>query len=354
MEARRSRPALTLPSRGSRLDSMNEGSKDPGAASGGATLPGGRRRFSPLRFLVSVRLAAALIAWLALSSMLATLVPQGREPEFYASAYGALGGRLVLATGLASWFHSLPFILPAFLFLANLSTCATARLLRELKKSGGRRHGPDLLHLALVLLALGALLSVLGRREYGVRLAAGEAAALPDGRLLRVTELERQAWEDGRPREWTTRVELLKDEAVVRAAYPIRVNHPLRLGSLSIYQSSFEELRSIRLRDPAGGELRLSAGDGAEAGDFRVEYVADEENGPGVVLRLGTGEQTSTLLARAGAAVGPLTVAEISSIELTGLAAVADPGYPLVLPALLLLLAGMGLSLIQKLGDTQT
>jgi len=234
-----------------------------------------------LRFLKSVKLAIALITVLALGSALATILPQGLPEEGYAELYGGALGALVFRSGMSSYFRSLPFIVPAFLFFANLSTCAADRFVRELRKESRRRHGPDLLHLGLMLLVVGALLSFAGRREGSVSLAEGESARLPDGRILRLERFEYLAYGDGRPKEWTSVVSILREEELEVEAYPLRVNHPLRLGSATLYQASRE----------------------------------------------------------AGA------------VERSGILAVADPGYRLVLAALLVTGAGLFLTFFQKLGD---
>ena len=59
-----------------------------------------------LDFLRSMRLALILIAYLAATGVLATLVPQGREPEFYAGAYPKLVADLILSSGFSSFFRS--------------------------------------------------------------------------------------------------------------------------------------------------------------------------------------------------------------------------------------------------------
>jgi len=235
-----------------------------------------------LGFITSTKLAAWLIAVLAAGCALATAVPQGLDEASYVATYGRLVGALVVGTGLADYFVSPLFLAPAFLFFANLSACAAERLVRESRKKGKRRHGPDILHLGLVLLVLGSILSFSGRQAGSATLAAGDSARLPDGRVLRLDRVEYRAYEDGRPRDWISTVSIFRDGKAQVEGYSLRVNHPLRLGKLALYQASYSN---------EGG------------------------------------------------------------VERSGIRAVADPGYALVLAALAVSCAGLFLTLFQKLGD---
>ena len=312
-----------------------------------------------LDFLRSMRLAVILIAYLAATGVLATLVPQGREPEFYAGAYPRILADLILATGFSGFFRSWLFVLPSFLFFANLSACTMTRLLREVRKTGRRRHGPDILHFGLMLLVIGAVLSFSGRKEGFVRLAEGDAVELPDGRLLRLDRFEFLRYGDGRPREWTSEVSVLKEGVPEMEAFPIRVNHPLKLGRLSVYQVSHdaESALAVRLAGDAAPEglaveRSLAQGEEFEAGGAALFFMAPDEGSGKALVRLRDAKGASSVLKLGpGEAAGPFLATSFGERSLSGLEAVVDPGYPLVLAALLLVGLGTFLALIQKLKD---
>lgn len=237
-----------------------------------------------LAFFTSIKLASVLIALIALGCVVATLLPQDLPAADYAARYGqALGGFLV-RSGLARYFRSPLFVIPSFAFFANLSACSVQRLLRELRKKGKRRHGPDLLHLGLILLVVGAMLSASGRKEYSVALAPGESALLPDGRVLRLDDFDYEAYEDGRPREWTSMMTVLRDGRPEIEARALRVNRPLRLGAISLYQASRQSLAETQLSgiravvDP-GYRLVLASLLVAAAGVF-VSFAGKSRGGP--------------------------------------------------------------------------
>ena len=49
--------------------------------------------------------------------------------------------------------------------------------------------------------------------------------------------------------------------------------------------------------------------------------------------------------------IGPYTLGKITTVDMTGLTVTDDPGYSLVLLALILITAGLALTYIQKIGD---
>lgn len=306
-----------------------------------------------LKALRSMKLAVGLLAYLAATSILATLVPQGMEAGFYQARYPRLLAEVLLQSGLTRFFTSLLFLLPSMLFFANLSTCAASRLVREVKKPWKkRRHGPDILHLGLILLIIGAIYSFSARREGSVTMAVEDGVQLPDGRIMRLTKFEFLTYPDGRPRDWISTVDILKDGKADLAAYPIRVNHPLRLKDLSVYQVSHQALRHVLLRDPSGTEFEVAQGGKTMVGASTVFFMAQEEGSSKAVLRLTDESGVSTVVkAGPGESAGVYAVVGFLERDLTGLEVVKDQGYVLVLVSLLLTALGLFLTFIQKLGD---
>jgi cytochrome c biogenesis protein ResB len=309
-----------------------------------------------IRALSSVRLAIALIAYLAITSILASLLPQGREAGFYHAILPGPLADLAIATGFSNFFGSLLFLVPAFLFFANLSTCTVARLARELRKKGARSHGPDILHLGLMLLMVGAVLGQVAKQSHPswqgfARLAAGDAVQLPDGRLLTLVDLRSERYPDGRPKDWLSSVEVSGSGKSLAARHEIRVNHPLRLGALSIYQASFGSERSLVLEDSAGARRSLVAGESLETGEGRLMLMSvDLDNGT-AIAREETAKGTETISIRAGSRVGSFTVAEAKEVELSGLQASYDPAYPIVLLAFIVIALGAFITFARRTGE---
>lgn len=303
------------------------------------------------RILKSVKLASGLIAYLAAAAVLATLIPQGREDAFYRDAVPGLAAELLLQSGFTRFFTSLAFLLPAFLFFANLAACSVDRFLREIRREGRRRHGPDVLHLGLLVLVVGAVLSFSGRKEGRVSLSEGDRVEMPGGRVLVLADFSCLAYPDGRPREWTSTVDVERGGRTEVRLFPIRVNHPLRLDRMSVYQVSHATVRLLALKDPSGEESLLAQGEEAAHGGVSLYYMAPEQGTGRAVVRLTRASGAEVLRAAPGQDLGGFLVTGFRDVDVTGLQAVVDPGYPVVLAALALVVAGVFLTLARRIGE---
>jgi cytochrome c biogenesis protein ResB len=302
------------------------------------------------RFLKSVKLAVVLIAWLAATGILSTLVPQGREPGFYLEVYHGLAGRLILASGFSRFFTSVLFLVPAGLFFVNLGVCTVDRFLREVRRPSRRRHGPDILHVGLLVLVVGAVLSFAGRQTGFVRLAKGDGVEMPGGRLLVLDDFSYTTYDDGRPRDWTSTVRVAREGRDEVPPFPIRVNHPLRLGRMSIYQVSHSVETLLAVTDPAGRDHLLAEGEEATHGGATLFFMARPQEGGQVVVRVQSAGDAEVLRLSAGDSAGGFSVQGLRDVDITGLEAVIDPGYPVVLAGLGLILVGLAVTFIGKTG----
>jgi hypothetical protein len=299
------------------------------------------------RFFRSTRLAVVLILVIALLSIIGTLIPQGRDPTFYFHTYSVLWAQVILTFNFDDFFRSWPFLVPVALFFMNLSVCAVDRLVSRQRRGARRRHGPDLIHVGLLLLVIGAMFSALGRDESLVYMGKGEEIMLSGGYTVRLTDLEYQEYDNGRPKDWISTVEVYRNGELLIPSYSIEVNRPLRIGGVRVYQATFAREDRALLQDEHGISRPITNGRG-----FEVEG--------GVVVFLGiTGEtavfelweqhsRRATYRVRTGDTIGEFTIADLGSRNVTGLKAVKDPGFIPVVIALIIAAAGLTLTLIQK------
>lgn len=298
-----------------------------------------------------MKLAVFLIGYLAVTGILATLVPQGQEASAYATQYGRLLGELIIQTGFSRFFTSILFLIPAFVFFANLSACTIHRFFREIRKKSRRRHGPDILHIGLMLLVIGAVVSFSAKQEGSVKLSIGDKVQLPGERTLELIDFAYETYTDGRPKEWTSIVKLMKGETVEQVAFPIRVNHPLRIGRLVLYQFTHAVETSLSVTGPSGKIFAMTQGGTATEGAESLFFMAADDGQGKYVVRLTTGTKNEVLRVAPGEKAGGFTVTGMKTRDITGLHAVLDPGYPVILASLFAILVGLSLTFIQKLGD---
>ena len=310
-------------------------------------------------FFKSVRLTIVLILVIAVLSLLASLVPQGRPDAWYRSHYSQFLFSLIRLADLPRFFSSAGFLAPAVLLTLNLGVCAVDRVIRRVKNNTKPRFGPDLVHLGLLILIAGGVITALGRQETTWSLAVGEDAALDSTYALHLLSLQSLKYDNGAPKEWTSTVRVTRAGSVDIPSFPIRVNQPLRLKGLSVYQAAWELQGVLDLKDADGQEVTATTGQGfplgrsfwyfAEAQKARDAWsvVAVEYEGKEM-------KPVSTRELRAGDSLGPYAVLGITAREVTGLKAVKDPGFAPFLAALVILAAGLALTFLQKRGEAAT
>jgi cytochrome c biogenesis protein len=309
----------------------------------------------PLRkltgILTSVRVSIILIAYLTVTAILATLVPQGQDAEFYLSRYSGFAARIILLTDFSRFFSSLLFLIPSILFFINLSACTIKRLTGELRKTENRRFGPVLLHVGLMVLVVGAVVSYTSRRDGMVYLAVGEQVEMPGNRILMLLDFTFETYPDNRPKAWTSQIRVIRDGKNEIGEYSLQVNKPLRVGRTKLYQSSYGSEQVVEVRDAAERKSVLHIGETAQSGGDRIQYMGYDDKLGKAALRTGSGEKSEVVLAGIGESAGAFEVIGLLSRDTSGIQAVEDVGYPYVLAGLLIVGAGIFLTFYRKLGE---
>ena len=310
------------------------------------------------RFFRSLKLAVVLILLLTALSVIATLIPQGREQAFYLARYPGLGV-LFLGLGFDALFTSFLFLLPTGLFFVNIGVCAVHRFVRRWRSKAKRRYGPDILHIGLLVLMVGALVTFYGRTEEMINMRVGQSTEVPGGYVISLDDFRFEHYEDGAPKDWLSVVSVTRDGQTVEESSVIEVNSPLKLGNLKFYQSSYGGEEGIVLADLEGDRYWLGAGDIIPLEDdtgLVVREVGPAPFGADNVVMFDVWESHEVIeqrTATAGTAVGQWVITEVVSGYFTGLQMVHDPGYKTVLAALILITVGLFLTYIQKIGDNQ-
>ena len=324
------------------------------------------------KFLKSTKLAIVLILYLAVTSGLSTFIPQGEEISLYYQNYSPGLAWLVTSTQFYRFFQSIPFILPVVVFFLNLLTCSIVRLVKRLKSKSKKRFGPDIIHFGILLLIVGALLSPSGRKEEMVFLGEGDSTTLSGGYELVLKTFEFLKYEDGRPKDWLSEVDVIKDGDVVKS-HTIEVNKPLKIGKLKVFQSSYSQDMTATLSDLDGETFEIMPGDYYTARNSIIVFRGVEidpsaekvdnsgccppNSGYAVFEELsGQGEDmghTVTAVYRVGVSevIDGFTIEKICISNQTGLQVVEDPSFLPVLISLILIGFGISLAFIQKIGD---
>lgn len=306
------------------------------------------------RFFRSVRLAIVLIAVIIVFSILSTLIPQGKSAAELLGAYGPFLGKLIVLSGLGSYTSSLIFYVSIGLFILNLSVCSVDRFVKRLKSKAAKHFGPDLIHLSLLVLAVGAIVTTTVRREQDFTMAPGDAVNLPGGYTMSLSNFEFLQYPDGRPKAWISTVDLKQGDRVVRQGYKIEVNHPLSVGMLKVYQMNYSSEVAVDFVEPNGSVQTMHSGEGFTMGsDSLILTGARRADDPsqGWIAQFQQYRGNAAVSGfefAPGEKLGQYTIRGISARQLTGLRAAVDPGFIPVLIALILMGIGLTMTSIHK------
>jgi len=302
----------------------------------------------------SAKLAVTLHLFLAALAVVGTLVPQGREPDAYYEQFPRFWAWLITTTGFGQFSRSAFFLVPAALFFLNTAVCTVDRFARRLRISAPRRFGPDLVHVGILVLVVGGIVTATTRREGLAYMAEGDEVLLTEEYAMTLRSYRFDKYPDGRPRDWVSTVDVTYSAAPVVTAFAIEVNRPLRVGGLRVFQTDFARQARATLLDAAGREKLVRSGQALRQGQQFLILAGVEESGRRAVFEEWEGHtRKGVIRAAVSDKVGDYTLRDVRELDVTGLKVVDDPGFVPVLAALLLIAAGLSLTYIQKMGDRQ-
>ena len=310
-------------------------------------------------FFKSVKLAVVLLIFITVTSVLATLIPQAKELAFYYHTYPQFLASLIVNLQLDNYFRSFLFIVAAVLFFVNLGVCAVERLVREFTGRRKKRFGPDLIHVGLLILIIGSLVTFVARREGSMYLAAGDEVKLPSGHMLRLESFEFLTYDDGKPKDWISTVDVFKDDELVIDSFPIEVNKPLRVGRIDLFQSSYAEEARVQFTDPSGRRVSVSQGKPLETPEAVYAFSgifsdSDAPDGTAAYFeKYVNRENVGTVRVIPDDEIDGWVVGALGVFNVTGLQAVIDPGFVPVLIGLIMTALGLTITYLQKIGDKE-
>lgn len=254
---------------------------------------------SLVKFFASVRLAITLLIIIIIASILGTLIPQQRSPEEYLARYGQLGN-LFTRLQLTKLYHSSWYITLLFLFALNIIVCTLNRFSpkiqkafrpnleseaknilalklkenfkknsslsltkEEMKKELASHHyrfkeekrgnkililarkrilgifGADAVHLGLLIILCGGIISGIAGFRHNLVFSEGEEVSIPHAEFkLRLDKFETEYYPDRSVKDWKSTLTVIENNKPLLTK-SIEVNHPLSHRGLVFYQSSY-------------------------------------------------------------------------------------------------------------------
>ncbi|HEX9901544.1 MAG TPA: cytochrome c biogenesis protein ResB [Acidobacteriota bacterium] len=308
-----------------------------------------------IKFLSSVKLAITLIIVIVVVSILGTLIPQQRSPSEYADRYGGLAP-LLMGLRFTDLYHSAWYLVLLSLLALNTVVCTLTRLGPKLRKTfrprleaeakallafkdsgslkmnlglketttvvrkalAGRRYkareqredvriiifgrkkvlgwfGSDIVHLGLLVILAGAVISSLTGFRAFLKLEKGKAQTVPRaGFEVRLDRFDTEYYPDGQNvKDWKSSLTVIEGGREVRTEV-VEVNRPLAHKDFVLYQNSYvQETKSpllvFEVLDPvlpeAANKILLRPGQSSAAGKtglilslqrFEPDFIRDE------------------------------------------------------------------------------
>jgi cytochrome c biogenesis protein len=230
--------------------------------------------------------------------------------------------------------------------------------------------GTVMAHLSFVIILVGFFLSATtGFKNTGLIVPVGSTVQVGNGTGLSVKAMafNDAYYQNGTPSDYASDLILYENGAQVDRK-TIRVNHPMKAGGVSFYQSFFGEAAAVKVTDGAGktlyddaAALQFQSDDGTHSiGKFDIKgkgltvYVIDVASGktdPNIkagqlqleVNQAGKKEPIATQVVDQGK---PTTIADLTytferTRQFTGLIVAHDPGVPFVWVGSTLLVLGL-------------
>ena len=207
--------------------------------------------------LKSLKTTVVLIVLMIPYLVAGTIVPQNKTDAEYLRVFSAGTLKWLKALGFTDAYHAPIFHLLVALFTLNLLVCMWAgyRYLRRVQKEQGTTRQVWLgylgivFHLSMLILLAGFILTAVSKKSGTVVVMPGETEVLPGlpGYQLKLYWFRIDYMDfHGRvtPKAYVSDVELLvRGRPVARET--INVNHPLKYGDLTVYQSSYVQFARV-------------------------------------------------------------------------------------------------------------
>lgn len=224
---------------------------------------------SVYRVLKSTKTAAILALLMIPFLIVGTVIPQNQTPEVYKALFSPGIARIITSCQIHDVYHSVYFLTIASLFLFVLiigNLDAAVVLIKSIQRVGIKtkllvRLSIRLLHLSLLIMVIGFVLTAITKVEGRVVLKSGERAPLSG---LKNLELKlNRFWIDYMEfngqiytKDYYSDIELF-DEGKLVAHKTIEVNNPLKYHQLRVYQAFYKQYVTLALLDMKGDTLDI-------------------------------------------------------------------------------------------------
>jgi len=187
-----------------------------------------------IKFFSLPKLAIGLLAILAISSIIGTIIPQNEHPHFYIYKYGHSLYSFFKAFSLTDLYHSWWFMGILVLISINIIACFLNRLSSTLK-----RPGFCLIHLGILIVLTGGIIgNRFGFKEYINIYEKGVINVPSTDFYIQLDNFEIEYYPNSVIKDYKSTLTIIeRDKRVMTKT--IEVNHPLKYKGIWFYQESY-------------------------------------------------------------------------------------------------------------------
>jgi cytochrome c biogenesis protein ResB len=298
-----------------------------------------------VNFSRSIKLTIFLIAYIIATSLIASVIPQGLDREYYRTHFNPFFARLILFFRFNDFYYSLTFFFPASIFFLNITSCTIYRIYHGWKNKR-KKYGPDLIHIGLILLLLGGMYSLFDREESVVFLNVGDRQNLRNGYQIILKDFDMETYDSGIVKDWISDVELRRNGSFIRND-TIEVNKPSAFGQYKVYQFSYRKTLNVTVRDENGKQYRLEQGSvlNAEDKNYMLSDIVTRNDSDEMLAVFneydGIKRTNNQMRLATHETIGRYELVSVQADLVSGLNIVKDNSYVILFPAIFLMILGL-------------
>jgi len=189
-----------------------------------------------LKYFRSIHFGAALISLFIVFFILGIVIPQNQATDVYADLYPKRISDIIIFLGLNDIYRSFIFVFLSFLFVFNLSYCSVYRIFKNIKIKR-LYFGPDIIHIGLLVIIVGGVVSSITRLEDYIVAIEGDSIKISEDITIIVGDIEKETYPDGSPKSYQTNVSVSANGEITKKS--IKVNSPLKISGITVYQNNY-------------------------------------------------------------------------------------------------------------------
>ncbi|HOJ62913.1 MAG TPA: cytochrome c biogenesis protein ResB [Spirochaetota bacterium] len=297
------------------------------------------------KFLKSIKTGIVLLIILVIFSTIAGIIPQGMDIEFYKNNYPTLIFYIIILIRFNNYFESPVFFIISTLFIINLSLCSIPRFILNLKTK--LIKGSDFIHIGLLVIIIGGIISIFTRVEDFRWFKIGERIDVGQGKFLEIEKIDLEKYENGKIKNYITQFYLYDSENKKIKEMILKVNYPVSINGINIYQNSYKIIDIVSLASDIGIKKIVNGDSISTNSGNKYTFLKFTDS------KLYFKESERIMEFNIGNKIGEYVIENAKSIEMTGLKFVKDYGNISIIIGIILIFIGLILFYIKIIGVTR-